>query len=78
MGVCMQMVLLMRVAVHNPVVTKSFVAGNMEAVGSFANEDMQMWREVMVSPLIECSMVCLTLAHCHEFLGSTAHFCGRG
>ena len=42
------MVLLMRVAVHNPVVTKSFVAGNMEQIGTFEAEDMHMWRDVMV------------------------------
>lgn len=43
-----QMVLLMRVAVHNPVVSKSFVAGNMERSDVSEVEDMQMWRDVMV------------------------------
>ena len=44
-----QMVLLMRVAVRNPVVSKSFVAGNMERTDPFECEDMHMWRDVMVN-----------------------------
>lgn len=57
----MQMVLLMRVAVHNPVVTKSFVAGNMERVGSLEAEDMHVWRDVMVRRLA-ASLCMLVLA----------------
>ncbi|KAK9808190.1 hypothetical protein WJX73_006874 [Symbiochloris irregularis] len=42
------MVLLIRVGVHNPIVTKAFVAGNMEGKGAEELEDMKRWRDIMV------------------------------
>ena len=48
MHACVQMVLLIRVGVHNPLVTKSFVAGNMEGKGAEELEDMKRWRDIMV------------------------------
>ena len=61
------MVLLIRVGVHNPVVTKSLVAGNMEKNDTTELEDMQMWRDVMVPP---CTLLCYLQQCCHQGLSA--------